>query len=152
MLGDSNPRRHFSAICFRLFAWIDILAFMHSTWRSLLRDLPAPITVACLFAATAGLIVYARPDDLLIIGITFFMAAVSVALLVMGVFYLVAAAFRVRLSVWRLMLLGLPALLYVLMVLSLLGTRSIGPLTPFIGIAMMLLAQYVLWPRKRHER
>jgi hypothetical protein len=120
---------------------------MHLAWRTIAQHAALPVAALAAAGSAAAVVFWLRPDDY--VNLVLFITALATAagLLIASVFELASLARRRPLGVPRSVVLAIPAALFVAALAGLQSMRLVGPLTLGAGLLIVLLADYVLWPR-----
>ncbi|GIW08713.1 MAG: hypothetical protein KatS3mg060_3518 [Dehalococcoidia bacterium] len=120
---------------------------MQVSWRTVAPHALLPSAALLSAAGVAAVVFWLRPDDYVNLVLFITALAVAVWLLVASAFELTSLARRRPLGVPRAAVLALPAALFVAALAGLQSMRMVGPLTLSTGVVIVVLADYVLWPR-----
>ncbi|MFN8534666.1 MAG: hypothetical protein U0556_14100 [Dehalococcoidia bacterium] len=136
-----------AAICFQPAWLVAILADMQVSWRAIARHGALPLSAIAAGGGAVAVVFWLRPDDYVNLVFLITVLAIAVLLVVASAFELVSVARRQPFGLLRAVVLAAPFALFVAALAGLQSMRLVGPLTIGAGALIVLLANYVLWPR-----
>jgi drug/metabolite transporter superfamily protein YnfA len=120
---------------------------MQVSWPTVARHVALPLAALVSAGGAAAIVLWLRPDDYVNLVLFLTLLALTAWLLVASAFELGSFARRRPLGIARSVVLAIPAGLSVAGLAGLQSMRMVGPLTLITGLLIVLLAEYVLWPR-----
>ncbi|MCS6800417.1 MAG: hypothetical protein RMM58_07730 [Chloroflexota bacterium] len=120
---------------------------MQVSWQNIARHAALPLATVAAGSGATAIVFWLQPDDYVNLVLFITVLAVAAWLLVASAFELISLARHQPLGIARSAILAIPAGLYVAGLAGLQSMRLVGPLTLVTGLCIVILAEYVLWPR-----